>query len=247
MPQQIVFLGTKPIGYRCLEYMLSQQKLLDIEVVAVGTKKRPEFGNGEDVASLAVAHGIPLLNSLENLPDCDIIYSVQYHKILKPVHIGKAKNTALNLHMAPLPEYRGCNQFSFDIIDGKEEFGTTLHQLDAGIDSGAVLFEKRFPIPPDCWVGELYNLTFEASLQLFKETLELVVKGDYTLTPQENLVETRGTSTHYRKEMAAIKQIDLAWTEEKIQRYIRATAMPGFEPPYCSIGAQKVYFTKEDV
>lgn len=244
MPQQIVFLGAKPVGYRCLDYMLSQQQTLDIEVVAVGTKKRAEFG-GEDVGTLAAQHGIQVINSLEELPECDILYSVQYHEILRLAHIAKARTITLNLHMAPLPEYRGCNQFSFAIIDGKKEFGTTIHQLDSGIDSGAILFEKRFPIPDGCWVDDLYQLTFEASVGLFQETLQQVTTGAYTLKPQQDFIAERGTAIHYRKEMDGLKQIDLSWPDEKIERYIRATSMPGFEPPYCRIDRQKIYFAKE--
>lgn len=30
-----------------------------------------------------------------------------------------------------------------------------------------------------------------------------------------------------------------------IEKIIRATAMPGFEPPYCFIGGRKFYFIRE--
>ncbi|GAG97315.1 unnamed protein product, partial [marine sediment metagenome] len=42
------------------------------------------------------------------LEDCDVLFSVQYDKILTKEQISKAKRIAVNLHMAPLPEYRGC-------------------------------------------------------------------------------------------------------------------------------------------
>ena len=106
------------------------------------------------------------------MPNVDFIYSVQYHQILKKEDIQKAGIIALNLHMAPLPEYRGCNQFSFALLDNKKEFGTTIHQLDAQIDHGDLLFEKRFPIPENCWIEQLYSLTYDASLLLFKESLK---------------------------------------------------------------------------
>lgn len=243
--KKIVFLGSKPVGYRCLAWLISQQEALGASVVAVLTNKRTEFGTDSDLAQLAAQNNIPVATSLENLPDCDVIYSVQYHEILKQEHIDKARQVAVNLHMAPLPEYRGSNQFSFAIVDGKTEFGTTIHLMDTRIDHGDVLFQKRFKIPAGCWINELYDLTVEASVNLFKQTLGHVLTGRYNAVPQQLLESRYGTSLHYRHEMAALKQIDLNWDAEQIDRHVRATSMPGFEPPYCIIGGKKVFFTKE--
>lgn len=181
---------------------------------------------------------------MDTLPECDILYSVQYHEILKPGHINRASQIAVNLHMAPLPEYRGSNQFSYAIIDGKEEFGTTIHEIDARIDHGAVLFQKRFPIPQNCWVNELYQLTYDASIKLFKQTLSHIINGLYNPVPQQSLESKYGTALHYRNEIADLKNIDLGWEKEKIERHIRATYMPGFEPPYTIINGEKIYFTR---
>jgi methionyl-tRNA formyltransferase len=144
-----------------------------------------------------------------------------------------------------LPEYRGCNQFSFAISENKKEFGTTIHKMDIGIDHGDLLFERRFPIPDNCWVEDLYQLTFNASIDLFIETIAAILKEDYTLTPQSNYIESRGTSIHYRNEIEKLKQIDLNWDQKKVELHIRATSMHGFEPPYTFIDNQKIYFSKE--
>lgn len=214
-------------------------------VVGVITNKRTEFGDAEDPGRLAVENNISLYNNLDELPECDIIYSVQYHEILKQHHIDKAKQIAVNLHMAPLPEYRGSNQFSFAIIEGKTEFGTTIHRIDTRIDHGDILFQKRFPIPENCWVEDLYKLTFDASVRLFSQTLKHIVNGNYQLLSQKLLEARYGTSLHFRSEAAKLKEIDPTWDKEKIDRYVRAMSMPGFEPPYAMINGTKVYFTRQ--
>ena len=239
----IVFLGSKPIGYECFNYLISQKEKLNLNIMGLLTQSRKEFGNAHDLTALAAENNIPLINSLEELPVCDILYSVQYHQILKVHHITKASQIAVNLHMAPLPEYRGSNQFSFAILDGKKEFGTTIHQIDPRIDHGGILFARRFPIPENCWVNDLYKTTFDESLSLFQETLEKIVTGNYEPIPQEGLTAKYGTSLHFRSEMSQIKVIDLSWEQDKIEKHIRASSMPGFEPPYCIIGGQKVYFS----
>ena len=243
--KSIVFLGSKPIGYECLAHLIAMQQSLDYTISGVLTRRRKEFSQEADISALAQEAGIPLLETLQDVPDCDIIYSVQHHEILKQETIGKARQIAVNLHMAPLPEYRGCNQFSMAILDGKKTFGTTLHRIDTRIDHGDILFQERFPVPDGCWVNDLYELTFAASLALFKETLPSVIAGDYPLIAQQTLEAEHGTALHFRDEIAALKQIDLSWDAEKINRHIRATSMPGFEPPYTLIGGEKVYFTTQ--
>ena len=243
--KSLVFLGSKPIGYHCLYYLIRQKDQLGIEIAGLLTNDNPRFSTTLSLRTLAEEHGIPVFDSLDELPTVDYLYSVQYHQILKEHHIHKAKKIALNLHMAPLPEYRGCNQFSFAIADQRDEFGTTIHQMDAGIDHGDIVFERRFKIPENCWVDELYELTFNASLDLFIETISEILNGNYTLTPQQQLVAERGTSLHYRSDINKLKVIDLNWSSDAIARHIRATYMPGFEPPYAMIGTQKIYFKKE--
>jgi methionyl-tRNA formyltransferase len=245
LQKKIVFLGSKPIGYECLSHLISQELALNVKVVGLLTHARKEFGNSHDLNALAAQHGIPVLNNLSELPECDIIYSVQHHEILKKEHIDKASQVAVNLHMAPLPEYRGSNQFSFAIIEEKTEFGSTIHKIDPRIDHGDILFQKRFPIPPGCWVYDLYRLTYNASIKLFSQTLKHIVEGNYKPVPQQALEAKYGTSLHMRGEMASLKALDLNWTKEKIERHIRATSMPGFEPPYCIIAGEKVFLTRQ--
>lgn len=243
--KSIVFLGAKAIGSYCLQYLQDHSKELDIEVIAVGIGQASKAHQKSDIQLIAEKHSLNILSNLNDLPNCDFILSVQYHKILKAKHIAKARQLAINLHMAPLPEYRGCNQFSFAILNQAHTFGTTLHQLEAGIDSGAILAEKRFPIPKGCWVKDLYQLTLAASRQLFAEKIAHILQGNYTPIPQNTLITERGTSYHFRKEINDIKQIDLNWSAEKIERHIRATYFPPFEPPYTLIEGKKVYFHRE--
>jgi methionyl-tRNA formyltransferase len=245
MPTRIVFLGSKPIGYHCLQFLLEHKQELDIDIVGLCTRLRKEFKGDNDLTQLAAQYRVPMLSSLNEIPECDIIYSVQHHELLKADHLSKASNIAVNLHLAPLPEYRGCNQFSFAIMDDAKEFGVTIHEIDTRIDHGAVLFEHRFSIPENCWVNDLYDLTFNAAIKLFHESIGPLLKGDFTKIPQSELLKTRTENLHFRNEINEIKQINLTQESAAIERAIRATYMPGFEPPYAMIAGKKVHFTLE--
>jgi len=243
-------MGAKPIGYQCLKILLDNRQSLDLQVVGVLTNEKHQFSNNSNnnasksIVTLCKKHQLPIYKNLKeylHIPVVDMVVSVQYHQILRQKHIDKAQKIAVNLHMAPLPEYRGCNQFSFAIVDKKKEFGTTLHLMETAIDGGDILFERRFPIPPNCMVKELYDLTVQHSALLFAEALPTLIKGKYSRTTQQSLVAERGSSYHYRHEINDLKQIDLSWPKEKIERHFRATYFPPFEPPYAFINGQKVY------
>lgn len=245
--KKILFMGSKPIGYRTLHFLIEHKKDFDCEIVGVLSNDNQRFDTSLSVRKLAYTYAIPFVEELEKIldfTDIDIIISVQYHKILKKRHIEVAREIAINLHMAPLPEYRGCNQFSFAILNRDKEFGTTIHQLDEGVDSGPIIAERRFEIPEGIYVDELYELTFEASLSLFREKIGQIIAGNYSLTPQTDYFSTRKTSIHYRKEINELKTIPL---DESIIRRIRATAMPGFEPPYALDKEKKIYLIPEDI
>ncbi len=239
--KKIIFLGSKPIGYACLQYLIAQQKKLNFEIIGVLTNDNTQFNPKQSVKALAEKNKIKLIPSLAKMPACDILYSVQYHEILQSQHIQQAKQIAVNLHMAPLPDYRGCNQFSFAIIDKAKTFGTTIHQLETGIDNGAILFEDRFKIQKNSWVKDLYEETEKRSIALFESNLKNIVEGNYQPKAQSSF--QRKSSFHLRKEINHIKKIDLNWSKKKIERHIRATYFPPFEPPYTELAGVKIYFS----
>lgn len=244
--KKLVYLGTKAIGAACLQYLLQQADVLNIEVIAVGTKERKDLDGAQTVVALAQQYQIPLLASADEIPDCDFIYSVQYHEILKQAHIAKAKEIAVNLHLAPLPDYRGCNQFSFAIVNDAKEFGVTIHQINTGIDSGDILFEDRFELPKDIWVKDLVQIATQKGIDLFQHTLQQLITGSYTLRSQEDLIAERGTHLYFRKDIAALKVIDLTEAKPLILKKLRATYMPGFELPYALVDGKKVYIDLAD-
>lgn len=204
--KRIVFLGGKDIGRACLEILHAQSERLGFQIAAVLPSTR-----GQSVREFCLAHAIPVLQSLESLHTIEpfeILLSVQYHAILAPAHIQCAREIALNLHLAPLPEYRGCNQFSFAILNGDTEFGVTIHRLERGIDSGAIAFERRFAIPPSCFVDELVALANTHAKELFSECLPHIVSGQFTLIPQSTCA-SQHREFHLRSEIESLKHVAL--------------------------------------
>jgi methionyl-tRNA formyltransferase len=247
--KKIAFLGSKPIGYKCLDYLLKNQKQLNCEVIAVFSNDNPTFDANLSIKKLANEYNIPFAVTLDDIlnfdKDIDFIISVQYHLILKAEHIAKAKILAFNLHMAPLPEYRGCNQFSFAIFNQAKVFGTTIHQLEAGIDNGKIIAERRFSLTNNMMVKDLYDKTFEESVLLFEENIENIIAEKINFVPQENLIAERGTNIYYRKDISKLKEINLGNIGPEIALKVKATSMPNFEPPFAIIDGVKYFIIHE--
>jgi len=56
------------------------------------------------------------------------------------------KHGMLNLHSEILPQFRGAQSVIWPIYEGVEHTGFTIHQIDNGIDTGVILYQKRYPI-----------------------------------------------------------------------------------------------------
>ncbi|MBL4653050.1 MAG: hypothetical protein JKY53_09350 [Flavobacteriales bacterium] len=240
---RVVFLGGKEVGFFCLNHLLTHGKQLGIEVIGVLTSNKSISGIAFSFQNLCEEYSVPMLNNLNDLvdvSDVDILISVQYHLILSQEHIAKVNQIAINLHMAPLPEYRGCNQFSFAILDGVSEFGTTIHKLEESIDGGDLIAERRFKVVPNIFVKDLYDIALKESKLLFIQNIKAIIDDEITLIPQIDLPQERARGFHLRNEMEAIKQIDASWPVEQQKRHFRATYFPPFPPPVLVKGSEEI-------
>ncbi len=250
-PVRVLFCGAKDVACECLKELCSRRSQLNIEVIGVvpGIARNADLVREHDIRSLARSLGISLLDDPPTAHgSCDILISVQYHRLFTASELLSASRYSVNLHMAPLPEYRGANQFSFAIINGDQEFGTTLHLMEPSkADSGPIIAQKRFPIAPRWTVKELRDFTVEQSIHLFKQTLPELISGSVKTTNQEDILPGKPRHFYRKRDIAEVKRLDPAWPLEKIDRYVRALDMPGFERPYFEYNGERIYLTKSSL
>jgi len=109
----------------------------------------------------------------------DLAISVTYANILKPDWIARCAK-AINIHNAPLPEYRGVNPINWALKNGEAEHGVTIHEITPGIDDGPIFAITRFPINPAVdEVIDVYERCINFGWKLFKETIPNL----WTMTP----------------------------------------------------------------
>ena len=156
----------------------------------------------------------------------DLVFvSIEYDRILRVA--GFASRRLFNLHFSLLPKYRGCNTAIWPILNGELEHGVTLHEIDAGIDSGPIVAQRAFPIE-HMTSRQLYGRCLEAGAELVLEWLPRLLSGDYVTTPQDEAV-----ATHYPRAALdyGLKEIDLDEPAAIVMRRIRAFTFPEYQHP----------------
>jgi folate-dependent phosphoribosylglycinamide formyltransferase PurN len=68
--------------------------------------------------------------------------------IIRANVLAVPKVCALNVHMALLPKFRGMNVAEWSILSGAA-VGVTVHQVDPGVDTGAILYREKIDVS-DC-------------------------------------------------------------------------------------------------
>jgi methionyl-tRNA formyltransferase len=149
-------------------------------------------------------------------PDCVVVSS--YDRIL-PARV-LARSRFVNVHYAPLPQYRGRANVNWAIINGEPETAITLHVMAPGLDAGNILYQQRVPIGPDDTVGDLYDRLNEIQRQVLGDTVARHVAG-YEGEPQ---AESRATYGCTR--VPDDGQIDWAAPTQHIYALVRALAPP---------------------
>lgn len=121
-----------------------------------------------------------VLSSLENVKihqfpeDYDLGISFLYgHKIPKK----ELKRPWINMHPAPLPEYRGRNVAYHAIMNKAERFGATIHYMSEEFDTGDIIEVSRFNVLPGDTAGDLGHKSRCALLALFKKYIPLLLQG----------------------------------------------------------------------
>jgi methionyl-tRNA formyltransferase len=116
----------------------------------------------------------------------DAIVVVAYGRILPGWMLELPRLGNLNLHGSLLPKYRGAAPIQWAVANGETETGVTTMRLDAGLDTGDVLLERRVAIGLDATAVELYPQLAELGAALMVETLDGLERGTIIPSPQDH-------------------------------------------------------------
>ena len=101
--------------------------------------------SGEKIIRIKSVNDNNCLNSLQKLaPDVVIVNGT---RIISKKLLNSIKATFINMHVGITPKYRGVHGGYWALVnDDDENFGVTIHLVDAGVDTGSILYQKNISV-----------------------------------------------------------------------------------------------------
>jgi methionyl-tRNA formyltransferase len=108
----------------------------------------------------------------------DLLVVVAYGLILPGSVLALPRLGCWNVHASLLPRWRGAAPIQRAILAGDEESGVDLMQMEAGLDTGPVLLERRTPIAPRETGGSLHDRLAQLGAEVLADGLARVRRGE---------------------------------------------------------------------
>jgi len=232
----VLFAGTPEFAARCLESLLQSRH----RVVAVITQPDRPTGRGlaltpSPVKKLAAEQGIQITQPT-SLRDAraqaelkrfraDVIIVAAYGLILPQAVLEFPRHGAVNVHASLLPRWRGAAPIQRALLAGDRDTGVSIMQMDAGLDTGPVLLQKKIPIQDDDTAGSLHDRLAELGAGLMVQALDALEAGGLKATPQPDEGATYAAKVDRRE-----ARVDWRESALTVNRRVRAfNPSPGAE------------------
>ncbi|MBK6790752.1 MAG: methionyl-tRNA formyltransferase [Betaproteobacteria bacterium] len=162
----------------------------------------------------------------------DVMVVAAYGLILPPWVLALPRHGCLNIHGSLLPRWRGAAPIQRAIEAGDAETGITVMQMDAGLDTGAMLLAEALPIVPTDTSATLHDRLAALGARLIDQALALLAQG--ALQPRPQPAEGVTYAHKIEKAEAAIAwQAPAAVVERRLRAFDPfpgATAVLGGQP-----------------
>jgi methionyl-tRNA formyltransferase len=142
---------------------------------------------------------------------------VGFGAILKRELLDVVCGQVLNIHPSLLPEYRGPAPVVQAILDGAEETGVTLMQVDTKMDHGYILAQDTLRLRGTEEPAELYSSLTRRGVELFLECIEQYLNDSIEMLAQ---IHNQATFTHFIKKENGL--LDVRKSPQELERQIRA-------------------------
>ncbi|MBQ8005604.1 MAG: methionyl-tRNA formyltransferase [Clostridia bacterium] len=198
---RILFIGTPDFALASLKALFEAGE----NIVGVVTQPDKPKGRGYEltpppVKVYAAEKNIPVyqpktlrdeeFDDLLHKIDPDMIIVVAFGKILPETVINYPRLGCINVHGSLLPKYRGAAPMQRAIIDGERVTGITTMYMDAGLDTGDMIFKREFPIRENDDFEDVHDGLASLGAELLIETVEAIKEGR---APREKQDDTKMT------------------------------------------------------
>jgi phosphoribosylglycinamide formyltransferase-1 len=100
-----------------------------------------------------------------------------YMELLSPAFLGRFPGAVINVHPSLLPAFPGLHAIEQALAYGVKVFGVTVHYVDAGMDSGAVILQRSLELPGARDPDEVRRALRPIEHALLPEAVRLFAQG----------------------------------------------------------------------
>ncbi|MBB4686348.1 phosphoribosylglycinamide formyltransferase [Amycolatopsis jiangsuensis] len=111
----------------------------------------------------------------------DLVVSAGFMKILGPGFLARFAGRVINTHPALLPSFPGMHAVADALAAGVRVTGSTVHFVDAGVDTGPVIAQEAVTIEDDDTEDVLHERIKAVERRLLVETIERLGRGGCTV------------------------------------------------------------------
>ncbi len=251
---RLIFMGTPDFALVALEALVAAGH----DAVAAYTQPPRRAGRGKamrpsPVQAWAEARNIPVRTPTDFTEvktvagfaalEADAAVVAAYGLILPQPVLDAPVHGCLNIHASLLPRWRGAAPIQRAIQAGDAETGITIMQMEAGLDTGPILLQRRVPIADEATGGALHDALAALGSEAIVDVLAwLEGTAPGNLTPR---LQPKAGTTYARKIGKAEARIDWSQPADRIERTVRAfDPVPG---AFFEAGGQRVRVLNSEV
>ena len=108
----------------------------------------------------------------------DLVCLAGFMRVLSPAFVATWEGRLLNVHPSLLPAFRGLHAQRQALAAGVRESGCTIHFVDAGVDTGHVIVQRRVPVLADDDEHSLAARILEQEHRAYPDAVRLVLRGE---------------------------------------------------------------------
>lgn len=112
----------------------------------------------------------------------DLVVTAGFMKLLGPAFLDRFGPRIVNSHPALLPAFPGPRAVADALAHGVKVTGTTMHLVDAGVDTGPILAQRAVEVRPDDTEQQLHERIKAVERRLLVDTVADLVRHGCTVT-----------------------------------------------------------------
>lgn len=110
--------------------------------------------------------------------EVDLIVLAGFMRVLKGDFLRAFEGRIVNVHPSLLPSFPGLEAWKQALDHGVKVTGCTVHFVDAGVDSGAIIGQQTVPVLDQDTAASLHQRIHAAEHELYPKCVAAVARGD---------------------------------------------------------------------